>query len=164
MSDPKIRLAKLVSALAEYYGKPLSDIVVRMYLSALEQYPIEQLEAAAQQHMADPDRGRFMPKVADFVAAMEGDSEESAALAWDQLIRGRDPFNRDVNEIDAAATSAIKSMGGWSVAIGQRNSADMPFVYKDFLVRYKAFKRRESQEKSLLNLGNVLSITQGGKR
>ena len=174
------RLATLLTGLADYYRQPISESATRIYAMCLSQFPIDDIEAAAAIHVNDPDRGKFMPKVADFVAVMEGNVEESAALAWDRVLGRRDPWKRvdgivekdewgrpirqPYDEIDEINAAVIKSMGGWDTAIGQRNSADMAFVFKDFLIRFKAYKRRGKNEKSLLNLGNVLSITQGGKR
>ena len=169
--DFTVRFANLLTGLADYYRQPVSESATRIYAMCLQQFLIADIEAAAIDHVNDPDRGKFMPKVADFVAVLEGNVDQAAALAWDQILHGRGPMagvdcgsgNPPRWSQDPAAEAAIKSMGGWDTAIGQRRADDMPFAFKDFLVRYKAFKRRETHEKSLLTGTNVLSISQAGR-
>ena len=130
------RFAELITGACEYYEKRISEQTLDFYWRALLEYSIEDLEFAAAAHVRDQDRGRFMPKVADFVFAIEGSADECAALAWDLILRNR-------GTDDPAANAAIKSMGGWQQAIGRQNEQDLPFIAKNFQTRYKAFKRRE---------------------
>ena len=150
------RLAKMLIGLADFYRQPLSDSALRIYASCLAKYDIEELEQAARDHMEDPDRGRFMPKIADFVYAINGTADEAAAIAWDLAVQGRFP--------DPAAAEAIASMGGWSRAIGSRLVADQPFIAKEFTVRYKAFVRRQHQGQASIGLAEILKLNQGEKR
>ena len=105
-----------------------------LYWQALSEYDIDEIQAAAAAHINEPDRGRFMPKIADFVQANAGSTDEAAALAWDSARHGR--------YVDDAASSAIASMGGWSQAIGRQQEDQLPFIAREFQLRYKAYRRR----------------------
>ena len=129
------RFAQLMAGLCEYYDRKMSQAILELYWTALRHYGVDEIQAAAAAHINDPDRGRFMPKIADFVMAVAGSSEEAAALAWGGVLHQR--------EVDEAASKAIASMGGWQLAIGRQQEDQLPFIAREFQVRYKAYRRRE---------------------
>jgi len=91
MTDQKIRFAKALSALAEYYGKELSDGVIALYWQGLSQYGIADLEAAIGRHLQNPDTGQWMPKIADIVRMIDGTTKGAAVMAWATTMRRRWP-------------------------------------------------------------------------
>lgn len=60
-------LLETLTVLSEYYGKSLSDAEAGIYISTLSKFSDDQIEVAAHKHIASSDRGRFFPKVADFM-------------------------------------------------------------------------------------------------
>src|SRR5690242_16246489 len=89
-SDRK-RFVVCLTAAAELYGKPPSEAVIAMWWGALSIYEIDGVERAFQAHLADPDRGQFMPKPADIVRLLKGTSKDSSLVAWssvDKAVRG----------------------------------------------------------------------------
>src|SRR5271169_6334240 len=123
-----------MTGLCEYYDRKMSKAIADLYWSALHHYEIDELQVACASHINDPDRGRFMPKIADFVMALAGSAEESAALAWDKVLHQKD--------MDEPAKQALASMGGWSKAIGRQQEDQLPFIAREFQLRYKAYRRR----------------------
>ncbi|MDE1906006.1 MAG: hypothetical protein KGH75_06095 [Rhodospirillales bacterium] len=149
-SDRK-RFAGVLAGLCDYYEKALGDGVVTLYWNSLREYSIEEIEAAAAMHVGNPDRGRFMPKIADFIAAISGSVDEAAAIAWDSVLRNRCGG-------DEAAVAALASMGGWYPAIGSKNTDEMPFIEKQFALRYKAFRRRDEKAERSLGLADIVML------
>lgn len=129
------RFAQLMAGLCEYYDRKMSQAIMDLYWNALREYGVDEVQSAAAAHIQDPDRGRFMPKIADFVMAIAGSADEAAAIAWDAVLHQR-------QELDAAANAAIASMGGWTKAIGHQQEDQLPFIARDFQLRYKAYRRR----------------------
>ena len=142
------RFAKLITGLCDYYGKLLGDTILDLYWGSLLEFDLRDIEMAAATHLKDEDRGRFMPKIADFVYAIEGSADEAAAIAWDAVLRNR-------GGADDAANAALRSMGGWAQAIGRQNEKDIPFIAKDFQLRYKVYRRREKQGN--MEIGNSVN-------
>lgn len=69
----------LMNAVSEAYSqrqKPSVDLL-RMYFTALENYPLDQVRAALDAHMRDTQRGQFFPKIADVMFQLEGSGEYS---------------------------------------------------------------------------------------
>ena len=129
------RFVQIMAGLCEYYDRKVSQAVMELYWSALRHYGVDEVQASAAAHIQDPDRGRFMPKIADFMLAIAGSAEEVAALAWDGVLHKR--------EMDEASRQALASMGGWQQAIGRQQEDQLPFIAREFQLRYKAYRRRE---------------------
>ena len=135
MDEDRERFAQIMAGLCEYYDRKMSQAIMDLYWSALRGYQIEEIQSAATAHIQDPDRGRFMPKIADFMLAISGSADEAAALAWDLVLHGR-------YSSDDIALQVLKGMGGWTKAIGPQQEDRLPFIARDFQLRYKAYRRR----------------------
>ena len=55
---------------AEVYGKTLSREAVMFYFEDLAPWPIDRVIDGMKAHRRHPERGRFMPRPADIIAAM----------------------------------------------------------------------------------------------
>lgn len=70
--DDKPQFQHMFDSLAECYQKPsLTPTALQMFFSALSRYSIEQIEAAIQMHLQNPDAGRFFPKPADICSYLQ---------------------------------------------------------------------------------------------
>lgn len=59
---------EILNTASLYYGKPNLDAnLLNLYWNGLKQFTIDQIKYAIGKHMADSDRGRFMPKIADLM-------------------------------------------------------------------------------------------------
>lgn len=163
-SDKK-RFATLLSGVAEYYGKELSPGVISLYWQGLQQYDIGAVEKALWDHTQNPDNGQFMPKIADITRAMQGRTQDQAAIAWskvDQAIRRIGTY-QDVAFDDPIIHRVIADMGGW-IWFGNQIEDEWPFVAKNFENRYRGYKLRgETPEYQpvLIGLANAHNQQEG---
>jgi hypothetical protein len=81
--------ASRLAAVAAYYRVEISPAEFGIYWSGLTAYSLEAIAHAMSLHVRDPDRGRFMPKVADLVrfarehpGAVCGKPSETVLRSW----------------------------------------------------------------------------------
>lgn len=142
----KARFAQALMALAEYYGKPLSDGVVALYWQGLQDLDIGAVESAIGRHMCNPDTGQFMPKVADLRRMIGGRTTDAAAVAWskvDRAVRCVGPY-RSVAFDDPLIHAVVTDMGGWVLLTG-KSEDEWPFVAREFENRYRGYAMRSEQ-------------------
>jgi hypothetical protein len=141
-------------ALADYYGKELSEMTLRIYWSGLQKYDLDAVKRAFFNHTKTPIEGKFMPRVDSVVMMLEGTAMDSAYLAWtkvEQAVKSQGIY-ADVIFDDWIIHRVISDMGGWIVLCGKQNK-DWPFVGKEFEVRYRGFsiKRVVEQYPAMLS-------------
>lgn len=74
IESDKQDFAALMNAASERYAKPkLSGDGLNLDFHCLHEFTYSQVQTAMYKHLRDPDRGRWMPKVADLIYQMEGD-------------------------------------------------------------------------------------------
>lgn len=161
----KKRFVTLLTGLADYYGKELSSGVIALYWQGLQQYDIEAVEKSLWDHTQNPDNGQFMPKIADLTRAMQGRTQDQAAVAWSKVDRAvrRVGTYQDVVFDDPAIHRVIADMGGW-VWFGNQLEDEWPFVAKNFENRYRGYKLRgETPDYApvLLGMANSQNQQQG---
>ena len=141
--NPSVRFVKALVALAEYYGRDLSEGVIQLYWQGLSQYSIDDIEAAIGRHLQNPDTGQWMPKIADVVRMIEGTTQSSAAMAWAKVMRavGSVGMYQSLAFDDALIHLVIDDLGGWH-GICQISEAELPFLQKRFETNYRAYKLR----------------------
>jgi len=139
----KIRFGKALAALAEYYGKELSEGVVTLYWQGLQQYDIDDIESAIGRHLQNPDSGQWMPKIADIVRMIDGTTQSAAAMAWAKVMRavGAVGQYQSIGFDDAVIHLTIDDLGGWP-KLCQTEEAEMPFLQKRFETAYRAYRSR----------------------
>jgi DNA-binding NarL/FixJ family response regulator len=112
------RFASAIAAVMDLYDKPISEAAAMLWWTALEQYPIDQVERAITAHTRDPERGRYAPRPADLIAAMADHAENpwpSPDEAWAIALTASDERASVVwcDEIAQAlgAAQSVLSMG-----------------------------------------------------
>lgn len=159
------RFLTVLTGVADYYGKELSEGVISLYWQGLAQYDVEAVEKALWDHTQNPDNGQFMPKIADLTRAMQGRTQDQAAIAWskvDQAIRRVGTY-QDVAFDDPVIHRVIADMGGW-IWFGNQLEDEWPFVGKNFENRYRGYKLRgETPDYApvLLGMANASNQQQG---
>lgn len=83
--DDKVCFAELLTGIADYYGRELSNAAIGLYWRGWEQYDIADVERALWQHTQNPDAGQFMPKIADVTRVLQGRTQDQAAYAWSKV-------------------------------------------------------------------------------
>lgn len=140
--EEKRRFAALMTALADYYEKSLSKGVLALYWEGLRQYDYEAIEKAAWAHTQLPDEaGRWMPKVSDLNKMLAGRTSDQGQIAWskvDRAVRTVGPY-ASVAFDDPVIHRVIQEMGGWTY-INAKEEKEWPFVAKEFITRYQAYK------------------------
>lgn len=142
-STDKKRFATLLCGIADYYGKELSNGVIALYWQGLQSVDIEAVERALWEHTQNPDAGQFMPKIADVTRALQGRTEDQAALAWakvDSAMRRIGSY-ADVVFDDPLIHRVIAEIGGW-IWLGTQIEREWPFIAKRFEAMYRGYKLR----------------------
>ena len=93
-------------------------------------------------HVRDKERGRFWPKPADVLFAVEGDDDAQARLAWSTVLNAiRHSGSWDSLRFeDKTVHMAIQSMGGWE-PLALIDSDEVPFRAQEFRRLYAHLKR-----------------------
>jgi hypothetical protein len=141
-SDKK-RFVTILTGIADYYGKTLSDGVIGLYWQGLLQYDLAAVEKALWEHTQNPDNGQFMPKIADVTRGLQGRTQDQAAMAWskvDAAVRRIGQY-QDVVFDDPIIHRVLGDMCGW-IGLGQKTEDEWPFVAKEFENRYRGYKIR----------------------
>lgn len=138
-----IRFGEALAGLADYYGKPLSDGVINLYWQGLQAFEIDQVERAIWQHLQNPDNGQWMPRIADLVRALEGSSQDAAALAWGNVMQAvsRVGMHQSIAFDDPIIHLVIDDLGGWP-GLCQTPEREQPFMAKRFEAAYRAYRQR----------------------
>ena len=136
----KAEFSKLLSGVAELYGKGISVPLLELYWCALDKYDFTDVRHAIGQHTVNPDVGQFMPKPADVVRYIEGKSQEKALFAWQKVVNAMKTVGayQSIRFDDHLIHHIIDEMGGW-VTLCHSDESKLPFIYQDFSRRYTAY-------------------------
>ena len=137
-STDKKRFATLLTGIADYYGKELSNGVIALYWQGLQHIDIEAVEKALWEHTQNPDAGQYMPKIADVVRALQGRTQDQASLAWakvDAAVRRVGSY-ADVVFDDPLIHRVVAEMGGW-IWFGKQTDKEWPFIAQRFETIYR---------------------------
>ena len=79
------KFAELLTATAEVFGKELSPIAINLYYDMLKDYSYDQINKAFN-FVIRTHKYNTLPKPAEIIEAIEGNSEEKALIAWSSVI------------------------------------------------------------------------------
>lgn len=157
--------SRTLLAVADYYGKELSENVVDLYWNGLREYDLASVKRALWAHARNPDSGQFMPKIADVARVMQGRTDDQAAIAWskvNQAVRRVGTYQCVVFD-DPVIHRVIADMGGW-VLIGSKDDKEWPFVAREFETRYRGYRMRDETPEYppvLIGMANAHNGQQG---
>lgn len=83
--EDQAKVVKLLQQAFAVYGKPLDADAIDIWLAVLSGYGVQQISYGIQRHLRDPAEGRFAPKPANIIGAIEGAKRElwlSGNEAW----------------------------------------------------------------------------------
>lgn len=131
--------SELMRTIAEYYRIEMGPSTVKLYWSALSAYSFEELKGAFNAHVQNPDTGQFMPKIADVVKMLHGNTLTQAMRAWQKVQRAIAAVGTYQSVVfdDPLIHAVIDEMGGW-VAVGRVSTDEAPFRSREFEKRYQA--------------------------
>jgi len=133
----------MLAAIGDMKSKPQSEWALGVWWKALSSYDFEAVEDALIRHVQNPDNGQYMPVPADVIKLIQGNSIDSALVAWakvDRAVRVIGPWG-DVAFDDPLIHRVIKDMGGW-VELGKKTDKEWPFTAKEFENRYRGYRTR----------------------
>lgn len=137
------RFLAVLTGVADYYGKELSEMAIEVYWHGLDQYDLAAVEKALWAHTQNPDSGQFMPKIADVAKMLQGSTQDSALQAWSKVDRAIRTVgtHRSVVFEDPLIHRVIVEMGGW-IQLGTKDDEEWPFVRNEFVNRYRGYRMR----------------------
>lgn len=141
----KQQFAALINATRKLYNLgPESGQYMSMYFTALSRFSFQDVRAGISAHTQNPDKGQFMPKPADIVRELEGNTQTQSGAAWtkvDKAIR-RVGLYQTVIFDDPIIHKVIDDMGGW-IMLCQSSGEEYPFKQNEFERRYRGYINRE---------------------
>ena len=129
---------QLLTGVGLLYGKTLHAAVLAIWWQALKHCEFNEVSAALNAYVVNPDKGQFMPKPADVIEYLQGSSETRALTAWTQVVKAirEEGSYRSVIFDDPLIHVVIRDMGGW-IALCQSKTSELPFLAREFERRYR---------------------------
>lgn len=126
-----------MAALAEYYGKELSEGVMMIYFNGLSHLSSAEFNKAIKT-VTSQRKYASLPKVAEILEALNGDPNERAELALKELLDALKLHgtNKSICFKDRAIMGVIDAVGGW-VELGKLSGKEWEaFKTFEFKKRY----------------------------
>jgi len=136
------RLLKTLAGCYAYYERELSDVAVSVWLADLDQFTPDEIEAAFTRHRRDPQRGQWLPKSADILRQLQGDTAEKQTAAWAHVLgEARRVGMYGCANLTAEQRSAVDAVGGWA-AICHCDERELGHMQRRFMACFDAFDAR----------------------
>lgn len=134
---------KLISDVHAYYRQPVSEFVLQVWQQGCKPFTLEQVSKAMNAHVADAERGVYLPKIADVVRSLAGTHTDRAQLAWGKALEAVTAVGAytDVIFDDPAIHAVIEDMGGWP-KFCRTESKDMGYLQHRFCESHMAYTGR----------------------
>ena len=149
--------AEQLAALYSFYGAELTEFAGRIWLQSTRDISDEQFDRAIQMHIEDPQRGRWLPKPADIIGAINGDKDEASLIAWGRIIEAARAGGARIG-LDEAASSALRDIGGMA-AVQRSDESQNSYLQRRFCDSFKAYSARERREALMIGEDNVVRIS-----
>ncbi len=134
-----MNFAQHLISTAAMYGKSVSEWEIAMWEEDLSRFDEESKIRALKEHRKNADNGQFMPKIADIIKLIEGDSKDRAMLAWGKAFKAITQVGQyeDVCFDDGVIHTVIDEMGGW-VKFCLMESDDISYMQHRFCELYRS--------------------------
>lgn len=139
-ANDKIAFAEYMVGIGEIYQQNVSRQKVSLYWQLLANYEWCDVKNAIDAYLVNPDCGQFLPKPADIVNWISGNTVNQALLAWTKVedaIRKIGPYQSVVFD-DAKIHAVLADMGGW-IKFETVKHHELPFIAKEFQTRYQQY-------------------------
>jgi hypothetical protein len=157
--EDRRRLVATVTAVYAYYDRQASEFHLAIWEEDLGSFPIEVVERAVVAHRKDPERGQFLPKTADIIRQLQGDSTQRAALAWGEALECARNGGAGYSRLPPATRAALDSLGGM-LALRRADDTQLPFLQRQFIAGHKAVVHREDADAMLLGTPAATGLLQ----
>lgn len=135
--------AQLITDVLAYYRQDASRFVLELWWNACQGFDLEQIRTALQRHCTDPERGQFVPKVADLARILQGTTTDRAALAWGKCLEAMGSVGAytDVVFDDPAIHAVVEDLGGWP-KLCRTETKELGYVQHRFCESHRAYVGR----------------------
>ena len=139
--EEKQELIEQISGLFVYYGVEISPIVLKIYITALLNYPLYDIKNAVSYFIKNSDK---MPKVADFTNYFNGGGislDDRAEIAWSLVLKAIDKFGTYYSFTfkDKAIRKALDIIGYSNICATLES--ELNWKKADFIKIYKTFAK-----------------------
>lgn len=137
---------ELLAGVFDLYQREISTFAARIWWEALKDYDIAVVSQAFSCHITNTDTGQYLPKPADIIRAIEGNSQDSAILAWAKVQRAVGSVGQYHSIVfdDPVIHLTLDDLGGWPYFC-QTEIKELPFLQKRFENAYRAhYNRRKA--------------------
>ena len=160
-SNDVFEFYQIWEATGELYNIKPSKMAVELAFNSLSDFDLKDVARAIHFHIQNPDSGRFMPKPADIIKQIKGDTKTQSLTGWSQVeyAISRVGKYRSVTFDDPITMRVIEEMGGW-IKICTTTTDEMPFVRNEFTARYSGYSVRgvDSYPARLLGIADAENI------
>jgi hypothetical protein len=138
--EKKAAINKILTALASYYDKELSDDVITIYNEFFTNYEIADLKKACSAYIAS---GKFFPKVAEIFALMDKETPQIESLANREahnilaMVR-RLGYNNQPRWIDPITAHLMQTRYRWQSLCETLTEQDEKWFVKEFVEAYSS--------------------------
>lgn len=164
VEEDREEFSRIMGSVYDFWNRELSDSSLEIWWLALAGYDLEAVRVALTRHMRNPDSGQFLPKPADVVRELGGNTQDASMLAWARVVdavRSVGP-HRSIDFADPMAHQAIVDMGGWAWLCSQTEK-EWPFVERRFRDAYRAYLRRGANDAAPTYLPGLVEIHNAGQ-
>lgn len=160
--NDKVEFRKGMNSIFTLYSKAEpSKNTVGLYFEALRRYSLQEVTEAVNRHVVDPDSGQYLPKPADIVRNIDGNTQTQSELAWTKVDRGIRTVgsHESVCFDDPIIHAVIEDMGGW-ITLCSVDGKEYPFKHNEFIKRYRGYSVRPPSQV----LSRLVGSTEAGNR
>jgi len=138
--------SKLIAGIFGMNQRDASDDVIEIYYRALADYSLDDLKKAFSEHVRNPDCGTFLPKPADIIRILEGDSNKKSLEAWVKAYKAisRAGSGSTVIFDDPIIHAVISVLGGWERFCLEVTDKTEKFIKKEFIDFYKMYLSKDN--------------------
>ncbi|MHB1665552.1 MAG: hypothetical protein ACYCT7_09905 [bacterium] len=139
--NEKKELIEQISGLFVYYGIEISPVVLKIYITALLDYPIADIKSAVAYFIKNSDK---MPKIADFTNYFNGGGaslDDRAEIAWSLVLKAIDKFGTYYSFTfrDKAIRKALDIINYTTIC--ETLESELNWKKADFIKVYKTFAK-----------------------
>jgi hypothetical protein len=151
MDNANSEFKELMFEIGMNYSKKLNADERRFFVMQAKRFGFKKFSDAIRKHMEDPDKGQFMPKIADVVANIGGTAKQkSADIEFTAQSQWQMSVMRAIKECgsyktpefkDPITTACIIAAGGWSKLCGLTTD-QLIWAGKEFVNTYENYSVR----------------------
>ena len=145
------RLLKTLLGVYAYYDKDLSEMAVSVWFDDLAGHEIDAVCAAFVRHRRDSERGQWLPKSADILRQLQGDTDERRQTAWSLVLaEARSVGTYGYPNLTAEQRAAVDAVGGWR-ALCHCDERELGHMQRRFMAAFDAFDARSERKQLLID-------------